>query len=87
MHFVITDVAIENILILTCKSQVAFVAGECGDIVLVDAIFLGHDVEADTDTLPNHVHLRSTLRALVHLPLGLLSRSVLVARLILFLLG
>ena len=84
MHFVIADIAIENILIVACKSQVAFGADESGDIILVDTVLLGHDVEANADTLPDQVDLGSALWTLVHLPLGLLLLLIFVARLLLF---
>jgi hypothetical protein len=84
MHFVIADIAIENILIFACKSQVAFGADESGDIILVDTVLLGHDVEANADTLPDQVDLGSALWTLVHLPLGLLLLLIFVARLLLF---
>lgn len=78
MHFVVTLVTIENIFVLTCESQVALHARKGGHVVFVDAVFLGHDVEADADTLPDHVDLGTALWTLVHLPLRLFLGLVLV---------
>ena len=86
MHLEVALVAVENVLILACESQVALLANQCGNVILIDAILFGHDIEANSDALPYHVDLWTALRALVHLP-GRLLGLFQLAGLVVFLLG
>lgn len=44
MHFEVTLIAVENIFVLTCESEITLEACEGGHVILVDTVFLGHDV-------------------------------------------
>lgn len=74
MNFVVANVAVENVFVLARKSKIAFNTGQGAHIVLVNAILLGHDIQADTNSLSNHVWMGIAFGTLVHFPLLLLLR-------------
>lgn len=71
MNFVVADVAVEYVLVLAREAKFALVAGQGAHIILVDAVLLRHDIQANADTLPDHLDARTALVAGVHFP-GLL---------------
>lgn len=68
MNFVIACVTIEDVLILACEAEVALCAGQGAHIILVNSVLLGHDVQANADTLSDHLNLRAAYVTGVHLP-------------------
>lgn len=75
VHLSVALVAVEDILVLACEAQVALVADQGTHVVFVNAVLLGHDVQTYTDSLPDHLNVRSAFLTCVHLPRRLLISS------------
>ena len=74
MNFIITTITIENVLVLACEPEVAQVACEGTNVVLVDAILLGHNIKTNSNSLSYHIWVVGALVTFMHLPLLLLLR-------------